>query len=142
MTALSARPPGAPVDTGDPEAVARRSLGLDALFCAIVGGLALVGGRRIARSVALPPWVVRTAGMGTLSWAGAVGWWSVAEEWQAPTRRVLVANTAGAAALLGHSATRGTPAGRTGVAGLAAAVAGVAGVQRRALLADQPQPHS
>lgn len=142
MTALSAPTPRDPADVADPEALARRALRLDAMFCVLVGGTALVAARPIAVAVALPSGAVRAAAAGTLGWAGAVGLWSVAEEWQPPTRRVLGTNTAVAAALVGNAVVKGTPAGRIGLLGLAAAMAGLGAAQLKALLADQPEPSS
>ena len=124
------------------EALARRSLGLDAVFCLLVGSAAVLAGGPIGRAVGLRGGVVRSAGLGAIGWAGTVGVWSVAEDWQPPTRRVLLANVVGAALLVGHAAFKGTPRGRAGVAGLSLAVAGFARVQLRALLLAEPRPGS
>lgn len=140
MTALTAPTPGDPAaDVPDPEALARRSLGLDAAFCLAVGAAAAVAAGPIAGAVGVSSGLVRVAGVVTVGWAGVVGLWSVAEEWQPPTRRVLGVNALAAAALLGHAAARGTPRGRVGVAGLAAAVAGFGAVQLKALIAAEPR---
>ena len=143
MTALSAPAPGTHVpDAADAEPLGRRALGLDAAFCAAVGSAAVVAGGPIARQVALPAWLVRLTGIGVIGWAGAVGTWSVAEEWQPPARRVVAANGLATAALLGHAVAKGTPRGRAGVVVLAAAVAGFAYAQARALIAAEPRPTS
>lgn len=143
MTALTAPHPGE--HELAPEVLARRSLGLDAAFCTAVGSVAVVAAGPVGRAVALPAPVVRTAGVAAIGWGGVVGLWSVAEDWQPPTRRVLGANALGAAALVGHAAAlvghaavKGTRGGRVGVLVLAAAVTGFAGSQLKALLAAEP----
>ncbi|CAN5296336.1 hypothetical protein BH23ACT9_BH23ACT9_03850 [soil metagenome] len=136
MTALTAPHPGE--HELAPEVLARRSLGLDAAFCTAVGSFAVVAAGPVGRAVALPAPVVRTAGVAAIGWGGVVGLWSVAEDWQPPTRRVLGANALGAAALVGHAAVKGTRGGRVGVLVLAAAVTGFAGSQLKALLAAEP----
>ncbi|WP_370324310.1 hypothetical protein [Euzebya sp.] len=116
------------------EALARRALGLDAVWCTAVGVGAVVGGGSIGRAVDLPAGVVRLAGAATLGWAAAVGVWSVAEGWEAGTRRVAAANGAAVVALLGHAAVRGTRSGRVGIALVAGQAAGFAAAQVRALV--------
>lgn len=138
MTALSAPAPGDP----DPEALGRRALGLNAAFCAAVGSAAVVAGGTIGRQVGLPGWLVRLTGAGVVGWAGVVGTWSVAEEWQPPARRVVAANGLATAALLGHAVVKGTPRGRAGVVVVAGAVTGFTYAEARALIAAEPRPTS
>jgi hypothetical protein len=122
------------------EALGRRALGLDAAWCTAVGAVALVAGGPVGRAVDVPGWLVRAGALGVVGWGSALGVWSVAEAWEPPTRRALAANVAGTAALVGHAAVKGRPAGRIAVLLLAGQAAGFAYAQARALVAAQPHP--
>ncbi|MGI9016246.1 MAG: hypothetical protein ACR2HR_03925 [Euzebya sp.] len=134
MTALSA---GGWTD--DPEALARRALGLQAAWCAAVGTGAVLFGGGIARAVRLPSSVVRVGGLASIGWSATVALWSLAEEWKPATRRVTGANVVAASALTGHALARGTAAGRVGIGLTAAQLAGFAFTQAKALVAAEPE---
>ncbi len=124
-----------------PEGLARRALGLNAAGVGLAGTAAVVLGGRIGRSIDLSGALTRLAGLGALGLAGALGVWSVSEEWQPPTRRALAVNTVGAAAVVGHVLGRQpSAAGRVGLAVTAVGALGLAAAQAKALIAAEPHP--
>ena len=125
---------------GEPERAeqdARRLLGLEAGGAILLGAVVLGAARPVGRQVRLPAWLVRMASLGAVGWGAGVGVASLAEDWQAPTRRVVVGNAGTAAVLTGLALVRGRLAGRVGAATLAAGLGGLAYRQARSLAEGQ-----
>lgn len=116
------------------EELGRRSLQLDAVYCAAVGA-AIAGLRRpVGRILGVPPEATVASGIATVAWSGAVAAMSRRAQRRWPVAAVGTANTAAALALLIAGTRRRHPVARTVLVVGGLQVAGFAVSQALALL--------
>lgn len=92
--------------------LARISLLIDALYCAVVGGTLVVLRERLARVLRLPAVVVAAAGLTTVGWAVLVLTQAGKRDWRVAAKRMAAANAAGAGALALGAAVHPRPGAR------------------------------
>lgn len=90
------------------EKVGRRSLRLDAAYCALLGAGLIVWATSIADGVALPPLLIAGVGIAVIVWAAAIVWMLARLPLRAVLRVVMVANIGAAFAVAFVSAAAAT----------------------------------
>jgi hypothetical protein len=113
------------------ETRARRSLRLDAAYCAGAGVLALALAAPVGRLFHVPTTVPAAIGVATLVWAGALFVLARRRDWRRPTAVVAAANAFASLVVGGLAIVAPAAAGRLLLAGVALEVAAFAAVQAR-----------
>ena len=119
------------------QALARRSLQLDAVYCGLVGAAAVLYAEPAAEQLGVPPVIVRAAGTGTLAWAATVAGFAGADEWRRVTALVALANIGTAKGLGIWGLMRADGRGRRLLGCLAIQVGTFGAVQVAALVTDR-----
>lgn len=113
-------------------AFARRAIHWEAAY-SVVAGVAIVAfASSIEQQLGVAAWVVATAGIGVVVWAGVLGWLARRPEWRRSAGFAAVANGLLAAAITYWAVSRGGPSGAI-LGLLALQVAGFAAAQGAAL---------
>ncbi len=116
-----------------PERLGRRSLELDAVYCAGAGVITVLARRRVGEIIGVAPSLVGTAGVATLVWAGGVAAASRRRRWRGPVAAIAVANVVASTALAAGAVHEERGSGRVLLAVVSAQVASFAAVQTWAL---------
>ena len=124
----------------DAEQSGRLSLKLDAVYCAVVGGIVTVGARRLRALLRIPPPAVLAAGAATVAWAGLVSRLSSESDWRRGVGLVAAANLFAACSLGAAAVRQPTRAGRLSLAAVATDVASFA-VWQAIVLRTSPSDH-
>ena len=74
------------------EQLGRRSLIIDAGYCAVAGSVAIAARRPLARSLGIGPHVVAGAGLGTIAWSVLVAALGRSGDWRRAVSTVATAN--------------------------------------------------
>lgn len=88
------------------EELGRRSLEVDAAYCAAAATVTLLARRPLARVLALPTSTVAVPALGTYVWVGLLARLARRPSWRSPVAAVAAANLGAAAVLLGLAAKR------------------------------------
>lgn len=83
------------------ETLGKRALGLDAVYCAGGGLVAVAAAQPLGRLLDVPSWLVAACGVGALVWAAALAIASRGSRWRATVVSVAVANGVAAATFAG-----------------------------------------
>ncbi|MFT4081370.1 MAG: hypothetical protein QM638_02185 [Nocardioides sp.] len=92
----------------DGDKLGRWSLRLDAVYCAVLGTAVALGAGRIARGVALSPFLIALAGIVVVVWAAGVSWMLSSLSLRMALRLVMIVNVFAAIAVLSVSASATT----------------------------------
>lgn len=120
----------------DAETLGRRSLVLDAAYCALAGSIAVGRRRPLGAAFGVSPVLVGAAGGVTVAWSGLVASVLGGPQWRNPVRAVATANTLAAAGLLVAAARHRRPRARVLLGAVGIEVAGFAASQVFALRAQ------
>jgi len=124
----------------DAEALARRSLQADAVFCVAAGTVALVARKTAGKGLRLPVPVVVGAGGASSLWGAGLFLASTQEDWRTPTAVVAGSNVVAADGLALLALARGRGAARTATMLLAGTVGAFSLVQGYAWLQGRSEP--
>jgi hypothetical protein len=119
------------------EELGRRSLQLDAGYCAVAGAKLVVGSRWLSGRVGVPPSVLSGLGVLTLAWSGVVVRAARSQDWRRSVATVGAANLAAATVTGSLAGKARSPFFRVVLALVALEVAAFAGSQAAALATSE-----
>ncbi|MBA2387148.1 MAG: hypothetical protein H0V69_08660 [Acidimicrobiia bacterium] len=123
----------------DAETLGRRSVVLDAAYCAIIGSIVVGTRRPLGATLGASPLLVSVAGGATVAWSALVASLCGGEQWRTSVGAVATANTLAAAVLLAAAARHERPRAKVLLGMVGIEVAGFA-VSQLVALRLQPKP--